>query len=51
MYTSRINLSPNGNMDMLVQDHPTGAGSTPGARTTTGANTVWVMATIVFIHG
>jgi hypothetical protein len=49
-YTSRVNLSPNGNMDMLVEDRPTGAGSTPAARTSTGASTVWLMATVVFAH-
>jgi hypothetical protein len=49
-YTTRVNLSPNGNMDMLVEDTAVGAGGTPAASATTGASTVWLMATVVFKH-
>jgi hypothetical protein len=47
-YTTRVNLSPNGNMDMLVEDTVVGTGGTPAASATTGASTVWLMATVVF---
>jgi hypothetical protein len=50
-YTTRVNMSPNGNMDMLVEDTPVGTGGTPAAGVTTGASTVWLMATVVFKHG
>jgi hypothetical protein len=50
-YTTRTNLSPNGNMDMLVEDTPVSTGATPAASVTTGASTVWLAATIVFKHG
>jgi len=50
-YTARVNLSPNGNFDLLIEDRPTGAGSTPAATVSTGSGTVWLMATIVFAHG
>jgi hypothetical protein len=49
-YTTRTNLSPNGNMDMLVEDTPVNTGATPAASTTTGASTVWLAATVVFKH-
>jgi hypothetical protein len=49
-YATRTNLSPNGNMDLLVEDTPAGSGATPAASVTTGASTVWLMATIVFRH-
>jgi hypothetical protein len=47
-WTVRANHSPNNQMDMLVQDTLVGASATPAARTGTGANTVWLMSTIVF---
>jgi hypothetical protein len=50
-YTSRVNLSPNGNMDMLVEDVAVSTGAMPAASVTTGASTVWLMATLVFKHG
>jgi hypothetical protein len=49
-YTTRVNLSPNGNMDVLVEDTEVGTGGTPAAIVTTGASTVWLMATVVFKH-
>jgi hypothetical protein len=49
-YTTRTNLSPNGTMDLLIEDAPVSAGGTPTASVTTGPSTVWLMATIVFKH-
>jgi Domain of unknown function (DUF1929)/Fibronectin type III domain/Glyoxal oxidase N-terminus len=49
-YTTRANLSPNGNMDLLIEDTPVNTGATPAASVTTGASTVWLAATIVFKH-
>ncbi|SCG66144.1 Kelch motif-containing protein [Micromonospora inositola] len=49
-YNARTNLSPNGNMDLLVEDLPVSAGARPAASATTGASTVWLMATVVFNH-
>ena len=50
-YAGRINLSPNGTMDLLVEDTPVNTGATPAAGVTTGPSTVWLAATIVFRHG
>src|SRR3954454_15088380 len=48
-YRVRANVSPAGDMQMLVQDQVlAGAGATPNPITGTGANTPWVAATIVF---
>src|SRR5271165_4586631 len=48
-YTVRTNLSPVSDMEMLAEDQLlTGAGATPAASVGTGANTVWLMATVVF---
>jgi hypothetical protein len=47
-YSARANLSPNGNMDLLVEDTMSMMGAMPAASVRTGANTVWLMATIVF---
>jgi hypothetical protein len=49
-YTARANVSPNGNMELLVEDRAVTQGATPAASATTGANTVWLMATLVFKH-
>jgi hypothetical protein len=35
-------------MDLLVEDGMVMMGATPAASARTGANTVWLMATIVF---
>jgi hypothetical protein len=50
-YTTRANLSPNGNMDLLVEDTPVSTGARPAAGVTTGKSTVWLLATVVFKHG
>ncbi len=35
-------------MEMLAEDQPVSAGATPAASAVTGANTIWLMATVVF---
>jgi hypothetical protein len=47
-YTVRTNMSPNSMMDLLAEESFVGTGATPAAGTTTGPNTVWLMATLVF---
>ncbi len=47
-FTQRANVSPTNNMEMLAEDQPAVLGSTPAAGAVTGANTVWLMATVVF---
>ena len=48
-FNSRVNVSPTGDMEFVVEDALTGAtGATPSASVQTGASTVWLMATIVF---
>ncbi len=47
-FTQRADVSPTGNMEMLAEDQPAALGSTPAASAVTGANTVWLMATVVF---
>jgi hypothetical protein len=44
-YTVRTNVSPDGDMEFLVEDALTGpAGATPSVSAETGASTVWLMA-------
>ena len=50
-YTSRVNVAPTPDMEMLVEDQAVGQGATPAATVGTGANTPWLMATLVFNHG
>ena len=40
-YTSRVNLSPNGFMDLLVEDTSVNTGARPAAGVTTGPSTTW----------
>ena len=47
-FTSRVNVSPTGDMELLVEDATVGAGATPNATVQTGPGTPWLMATIVF---
>jgi hypothetical protein len=49
-YTSRANVSPSGTMQMLVEDTTVTAGASPAASVTTGADTIWSMATVVLEH-
>ncbi len=48
-FTQRANVSPASNMELLSEDEglPT-AGTTANASVGTGANTVWLMSTVVF---
>jgi hypothetical protein len=47
-FTQRTNVSPNGDMEFVAEDTPVALGATPAATVTTGASTVWLMATVVF---
>ena len=48
-FNGRVNVSPTGDMELVVEDALTGAaGATPSASVQTGGNTVWLMATVVF---
>jgi galactose oxidase-like protein/fibronectin type III domain protein len=48
-YNVRSNVSPTGDMELLAQDQLlTGTGATPNPTTSTGANTPWLAATVVF---
>lgn len=47
-YTTRVNVSPAGDIEFLVEDEIVGQGATPSASVSTGASTVWEMATVVF---
>jgi hypothetical protein len=49
-WTGRVNLAPASDMEMLAEDQPVGLGSTPNATVSTGANTIWLMATLVLKH-
>ena len=47
-YTERVNVSPTPDMEFVVEDALANRGDTPAARVSTGANTPWSMATVVF---
>ena len=46
-YTSRVNVSPAGDVEMLVEDQVLTAEGSANASATTGASTTWLMATVV----
>jgi hypothetical protein len=46
-FTSRVNVSPTGDAEMLVEDQLAAAGATPNASAGTGASTIWLMDTVV----
>ena len=46
-WTSRVNISKAGDMELLAEDQVVGAGAKPNASVTTGANTYWLMSTVV----
>jgi Domain of unknown function (DUF4082)/Concanavalin A-like lectin/glucanases superfamily/Fibronectin type III domain/Viral BACON domain/Bacterial Ig domain len=50
-YTERVNVSPRPDMEFVVEDALPLRGDTPAARVSTGANTPWTMATVVFKSG
>jgi hypothetical protein len=47
-YTVRADEAPAGDVEMLAEDQPVSAGATPAASVQTGAQTIWLMATVVF---
>jgi hypothetical protein len=47
-FTQRGNVSPDGDIEFLTEDAIVALGATPSASVTTGANTIWLMATVVF---
>ena len=47
-YTGRVNVSPAGDMELFVEDTVVGQGATPAPSVSTGAATIWEMATVVF---
>jgi hypothetical protein len=48
-WTQRANVSNDSNIELLSEDQSlTSAGATPNATVGTGANTVWLMATVAF---
>jgi len=47
-FTQRVNVSNTGDIELLNEDQPVAAGATPNAGVGTGANTYWLVATIVF---
>lgn len=49
-WTGRVNLAPTPDMELLVEDQPAGLTATPAATAATGADTVWLMATLVLKH-
>ena len=47
-YTTRVNVAPAGDIEFFVEDAVVGQGATPAPSVTTGAATIWEMATVVF---
>ncbi len=47
-YTKRVNVSPDGDIEMFTEDTIVGQGATPAPSVSTGAATIWEMATVVF---
>ncbi|TDQ00276.1 fibronectin type III domain-containing protein [Labedaea rhizosphaerae] len=50
-FSQRVNVSPAGDMEFLVEDQPVTLGSRPNATIGTAASTPWIVTTIVFKHG
>jgi hypothetical protein len=50
-YTARTNISGAQDMELLAEDRVVNAGDTPAASVSTGAKTIWEMATVVFKSG
>jgi hypothetical protein len=46
-YTTRANVSPAGNVELLAEDAAVSAGATPNPTFTTGASTIWLTSTVV----
>ena len=49
--TARTNVSKTSDIEFLAEDQSASQGATPNASAGTGANTVWLMSTVVFKHG
>jgi hypothetical protein len=49
-WAQRVNVSPTGDMEFVVEDQVVAQGATPNAAVGTGPNTSWLVATIVFKH-
>jgi len=49
-FTSRTNVSKTSDIEFVVEDEPAALGATPNASAGTGADTTWLMSTIVFKH-
>ena len=47
-YASRVNVSPTGDIELFAEDAIVGKGATPAPSVSTGAATIWEMATVVF---
>jgi hypothetical protein len=47
-YTRRVNVSPAGDIELFAEDSIVGLGATPAPSVSTGAATIWEMATVVF---
>ena len=47
-YTGRVDVAPNGDMELFTEDGVVGQGATPAPSVTTGASTIWEMAAVVF---
>ena len=47
-FTQRANVSPDGDMEFLVEDETVAAGGTPAASFGTGGQTIWLAGTVVF---
>jgi hypothetical protein len=50
-FTQRVNVSPTGDMEFVIEDKAVGIGATPAATVGSAASTPWLMATVVFKHG
>ena len=46
-WSPRVNISKVGDMELLAEDQVVPVGATPNASVTTGANTYWLMSTVV----
>jgi hypothetical protein len=49
-FTSRTNVSNTPDIELLAEDQLAAQGATPNATAGTGANTTWLMSTVVFKH-
>jgi len=50
-FTTRANVSPDENIELLAQDAVVGAGATPNPSFKTGADTTWLASTVVLDAG